>query len=300
MKAGISRLGSLDRIRFLCFTFYLSLVFFSAPAFAWKEDWQPKEVGIGDRAEYLLEFQHGEVQNPEVPSKGMYPDPGSPDLPLFEVISSEISDTKIKLNVAYYTSGTFYLPLVWKDKDGKEFRSEAALIVRSSIGEKDKTPEEILPPLEFSGKYGLKLAAILAGLAALGLGIFYAWYLNQTASKRTVDALVEADPWVQKILIYESKLDEIVNSPPVFARAFYRVLSGYIRENMSKKMNAPFAHLTEAELFQRIYDSFGLEEEEVKAWENTFRRAQYSGEEVEISPSEALKAWDYWKEALSK
>ncbi|TGN00199.1 LB_053 family protein [Leptospira dzoumogneensis] len=300
MKAGVCRLRSLDRIQFFYYIFYLFLLFFAAPAFAWKEDWEPKEVGIGDQAEYLLEFQQGEIQSPELPSKGMYPDPDSPDLPLFEVISSEISDTKIKLIVSYYTSGKFYLPLVWKDKDGKEFHSEAALTVRSSIGEKDKTPEEILPPLEFSGKYGWKLAAILAGLAALGLGIFYAWYLNQTASKRTMDALVEADPWVQKILIYESKLDEIINTPPVFARVFYRVLSGYIRENMSKKMNAPFAHLTEAELFQRIYDSFGLEEEDIRNWENTFRRAQYSGEEVEISSSEALRAWDYWKEALSK
>ncbi|PJZ24729.1 hypothetical protein CH352_12710 [Leptospira hartskeerlii] len=300
MKAGVFRRRSLDRIQFFYYVFYSSLLLFSVPSFAWKEDWEPKEVGIGEQAEYLLEFQQGEIQNPEIPSKGMYPDPDSPDLPLFEVISSEISETKIKLIVAYYNSGKFYLPIVWKDKNGKEFLSEAALTVLTSIGEKDKTPEEILPPLEFSGKYGWKLAAIIAGLAALGLGIFYAWYLNQTASKRTMDALVEADPWVQKILIYESKLDEIINTPPVFARTFYRVLSGYIRENMSKKMNAPFAHLTEAELFQRIYDSFGLEEEEVKNWENTFRKAQYSGEEVEIPSSEALKAWDYWKEALSK
>lgn len=300
MKAGVFRLRSLDRIQFFYYILYISLIFFAAPAFAWKETFEPKEVGIGEQVEYLLEFEQGEVQNPEIPSKGMVPDPDSPDLPLFEVISSEISDTKIKLSVSYYASGKFSLPIIWKDKDGKEFHSEAVLTVRSSLGEKDKTPEEILPPLEFSGKYGWKLAAILAGLAALGLGIFYAWYLNQTASRRTMDALVEADPWVQKILIYESKLDEIINTPPVFARVFYRVLSGYIRENMSKKMNAPFAHLTEAELFQRIYDSFGLEEEEVKNWENTFRKAQYSGEEVEISSSEALKAWDYWKEALSK
>nr|WP_244244935.1 hypothetical protein [Leptospira koniambonensis] len=290
----------MDRIQFFYYIFYVFLLFFAIPTFAWKEDWEPKEVGIGDQAQYVLEFQQGEIQNPELPSKGMYPDPESPDLPLFEVISSEISDTKIKLSVAYYASGTFYLPIVWKDKDGKEFHSELALTVRSSIGEKDKTPEEILPPLEFSGKYGLKLAAILAGLAALGLGLFYAWYLNQTASKRTMDALVEADPWIQKILIYESKLDEIINTPPVFARTFYRVLSGYIRENMSKKMNAPFAHFTEAELFQRIYDSFGLEEEAAKNWENIFRKAQYSGEELQISSDEASKAWDYWKEALSK
>ncbi|WP_367899276.1 hypothetical protein AB3N61_17255 [Leptospira sp. WS58.C1] len=300
MKAGQFRRRSLDRIQFLYYTFYFSILLFAAPTFAWNEDWEPKEVGIGDQAEYLLEFQQGEVLDPELPSKGMYPDPDSPDLPLFEVITSEVSDTKIKLVVSYYASGKFSLPIIWKDKDGKEFRSEAILNVRSSLGEKDKTPEEILPPLEFSGKYGWKLAAILAGLAALSFGIFYAWYLNQTASKRTMDALVEADPWVQKILIYESKLDEIINSPPVFARNFYRVLSGYIRENMAKKMNAPFAHLTEAELFQRIYDSFGLEEGEVRNWENTFRKAQYSGEEVEISSSEALKAWDYWKEALSK
>ncbi|TGK10512.1 hypothetical protein EHO58_00595 [Leptospira selangorensis] len=300
MKAGGNRPRSLDRIQFFYYLFYLSLLLFSVPSFAWKEDWEPKEVGIGEQAEYLLEFQQGEIQDPEIPSKGMVPDPDSPDLPLFEVVSSEVSDTKIKLSVAYYTSGKFSLPIIWKDKDGKEFHSEIVLTVRSSLSEKDKTPEEILPPLEFSGKYGWKLAAILAGLTALGLGIFYAWYLNQTASKRTMDALVEADPWVQKILIYESKLDEIINSPPVFARTFYRVLSGYIRENMSKKMNAPFAHLTEAELFQRIYDSFGLEEEEVRNWENTFRKAQYSGEEVEISSDEALKAWDYWKEALSR
>ncbi|TGM13370.1 hypothetical protein EHQ81_11070 [Leptospira selangorensis] len=300
MTAGGNRPRSLDRIQFFYYLFYLSLLLFSVPSFAWKEDWEPKEVGIGEQAEYLLEFQQGEIQDPEIPSKGMVPDPDAPDLPLFEVISSGVSDTKIKLSVAYYTSGKFSLPIIWKDKDGKEFHSEIVLTVRSSLSEKDKTPEEILPPLEFSGKYGWKLAAILAGLAALGLGIFYAWYLNQTASKRTMDALVEADPWVHKILIYESKLDEIINSPPVFARTFYRVLSGYIRENMSKKMNAPFAHLTEAELFQRIYDSFGLEEEEVRNWENTFRKAQYSGEEVEISSGEALKAWDYWKEALSK
>ncbi|MEI1279440.1 hypothetical protein V6Z05_14015 [Leptospira venezuelensis] len=300
MTTGSCRLRSLDHIQFFYYTFCLILLLFAAPAFAWKEDWEPKEVGIGDQAQYVLEFQQGEIQDPELPSKGIHPDPESPDLPLFEVTSAEILDTKIKLSVAYYVSGTFYLPITWKDKDGKEFRSELALAVRSSIGEKDKTPEEILPPLEFSGKYGLKLAAILAAFVALGFGIFYAWYLNQTASRRTMDALVEADPWVQKILIYESKLDEIINTPPVFARTFYRVLSGYIRENMSKKMNAPFAHLTEAELFKRIYDSFALEEGDVRNWENTFRKAQYSGEEVEISSAEALRAWDYWKEALSK
>ncbi|TGL58886.1 LB_053 family protein [Leptospira sarikeiensis] len=300
MRAAIIRLRRSNRIRFLFYTICIYSYLFITPVFGWEEKWEPKEVGIGEKAEYILEFQDGEISSPEIPLKGMYPDPDAPDLPLFEIISAETSGNKIKLSVTYYNSGKFSLPVSWKDKDDKSVYSEAVLSVRTSLEEKDKTPEEILPPLEFSGQYGWKLTAILAALAALAFGIFYAWYLDHTRSKIPIDALVEADPWVQKILIYESKLDELINSPPVFARSFYRILSGYIRENMSKKMNAPFAHLTEAELFQRIYDSFGLEEEEVRNWENTFRKAQYSGEEVEISSGEALRAWDFWKEALSK
>ncbi|TGK04045.1 hypothetical protein EHO59_10130 [Leptospira semungkisensis] len=278
----------------------LSLILSSSPLFALKEAWSPDHVSIGQRAEYVLEFQEGEIISPDFPLKGIHSDPDSPDLPLLEVISVNVEKNKIKLIVIYYATGKFTLPVVWKDANSKEYRSKMILTVLSSLSEKDQMPEDILPPLEFSGPYGWKLAALFAALASILLGVLYAWYLHQTKAHRPVDALLQTDPWIHRILIYENGLDELINSPPINTREFYRTLSGYIRENMARKLNTSFAHLTEAELFSKIYDSFPIDGEEARTWENLLRKSQYSGDDINISREDAVQAWDYWKEVLSE
>ncbi|WP_246050622.1 LB_053 family protein [Leptospira langatensis] len=272
----------------------------SSPLFAWKETWNPNQVSIGQRSEYVLEFREGEIVSPDFPLKGVHADPDSSDLPLLEVLSVDVEKDRIKLIVVYYATGKFTLPVVWKDKSSKEYRSEAELTVLSSLSEKDKAPEDILPPLEFSGPYGWKLAALFAGMTAILLGIFYAWYLHQTRVHRPMDAVIQTDPWLHRILIYENGLDELINSSPIHAREFYRALSGYIRENMARRLNTSFAHLTEEELFSKIYDSFPIEGEEARSWENLLRKSQYSGENASISREDAVQAWDYWKEVLAE
>ncbi|MFB5651227.1 LB_053 family protein [Leptospira wolffii] len=277
--------------------FYVFLII-STPVFAWEEAWIPEKVSIGENAEYSLVFKKGEIVLSEPLSKGIHPDPNSPDLPLLEILSYESSEDSLKIRAAYYAPGKFSLPISWKDASGREFRSEKVLTVLSSLGEKDSSPEDILPPLEFSGPYFWKLAAWISAFLALGLAAFYAWYLHRTRSKEPVDALVEANPWIQKILIYENRLDELLQVSPIGARDFYRALSGYIRESLAQKMLSSFAHLTEAELFSKIYESFPIDGEEVKNWENLLRKSQYSGNEAELSREEAVEAWDYWKGVL--
>ncbi|EQA46395.1 hypothetical protein LEP1GSC050_0409 [Leptospira broomii serovar Hurstbridge str. 5399] len=269
-------------------------------AFAVSEEWNPQKVVIGQTSVYVLTFIEGEVTSPEVPALGMHADPEAPDLPLFEVFSSDIGQSRIRLEVAYYASGTFTLPITWKDSEGRENSSKVGLQVETSIQEKDKSPEDVLPPDSFSGPYGWRLIGLLAGLTALILGALYSYYLHKTRTKDPMDAILQTDPWIQKILRYENRLSELIESPPIPAREFYRLLSGYIREVVSKKLGLPTGHLTETELFARIFDSFLLDEEVIRVWENRLRKTQYSAEESSLTKGEAIAALDFWKGALDK
>lgn len=286
--------------RFCIGTFLSCSIFFVSSLEAFTEEWAPNAVRIGQKAVYTLEFSEGEILSPEIPSLGIYPDPESPDLPLFEVFVSDKDGGRIRLEVAYYSVGTFVLPLNWTDSRGAKIVSKAALKVESSLQEKDKSPEDILPPDTFSGPYGWRLAGFIAGIAALLLGALYAYYLHKTRSKAPVDAILQADPWITKILRYESMISELMENDPISARDFYRCLSGWIREAVSQKLSAPTAHLTESELFSRIYDSFPLNGDEAVAWERLLKKAQYSPQESTVSREEAIAALDFWKEALQK
>lgn len=266
--------------------------------FAWTESWHSDRVSIGEKAEYFLHFTKGELQFSEPLASGIYPDPNAPDLPLLEIVSYESSDQGLKVTVVYYASGKYILPLTGEEGGGKEFRSKAEITVISPLAESDRSPEDILPPLEFSGPYFWKLFAIFAAVASLALAGFYAWYWHRTKSRLPVDALFTANSLIQRMLIYENVLDEILQSSPILARNFYRALSGYIREGLSQRMGTSFAHLTEEELFDRIFASFPIDEKEAKSWENLLRKAQYSGNETELSKEEATEAWDYWKGVL--
>ncbi|TGK20231.1 hypothetical protein EHO61_06500 [Leptospira fluminis] len=275
-------------------------IFFVSSLEAFTEEWAPNAVQIGQKAVYTLEFSEGEILSPEIPSLGIYPDPESPDLPLFEVFVSNKDGGRIRLEVAYYSVGTFVLPLNWTDSAGAKIVSKAALKVESSLQEKDKSPEDILPPDTFSGPYGWRLAGFIAGIVALLVGALYAYYLHKTRSKAPMDAILQADPWITKILRYESMISELMENDPISARDFYRCLSGWIREAVSQKLSAPTAHLTESELFSRIYDSFPLNGDEAVAWERLLKKAQYSPQESTVSREEAIVALDFWKEALQK
>ncbi|EPG72809.1 hypothetical protein LEP1GSC058_1146 [Leptospira fainei serovar Hurstbridge str. BUT 6] len=277
------------------------LLFLAADsAFAFSEEWSPQKVVIGQTSVYVLNFAEGEVDSPQVPALGIHTDSEAPDLPLFEVFSSDIGQNRIRLEVAYYASGTFILPITWKDSTGKENSSKVGLQVETSLLEKDKSPEDVLPPDSFSGPYGWRLIGLMAGIAALILSALYAYYLHRTRTKDPMDAILQTDPWIQKILRYENRLSELIESPPIPAREFYRLLSGYIREVVSKKLGSPTSHLTETELFARIFDSFSIDEEVIRVWESRLRKAQYSSEESRLTKDEAIAALDFWRGAFEK
>ncbi|PJZ70938.1 hypothetical protein CH373_07320 [Leptospira perolatii] len=264
------------------------------------ESWNPEKVLIGQESIYTLEFQIGEVNDPEIPAKGVHPDPKAPDLPWMEILSIKHEEQKIEVRVIYYESGIQTLPLDWKNSSGVLVRSSKSIVVESSLKDSDKTPEDIQPPLEFSGPYGWKLTAMIAGVLSLLLGGAYVYYLYKTKYRNPVDAIVQLDPLIERIQLYENRLENLLSAAPIRSREFYRALSGYIREAMSKKIGAPTSHLTEAELFDRLYNSFPVSQQDAERWEELLRVSQYASKESEIPKEAAEMALDYWKELLKR
>ncbi len=127
----------------------------------------------------------------------------------------------------------------------------------------------------------------------IGFGI-YAYHIY-TSKKFPLDAIIQVEPTLEKVEIYEIRLNELLKRESISARDFSRLLSYYIREKSSNLSGKQTSSFTETELFRFLYDQFPFEKQELMVWKEFLTEKKFRPEDVLLSKEEAQKKFLYWK-----
>ncbi|MBM9502285.1 hypothetical protein JWG44_18700 [Leptospira sp. 201903071] len=263
------------------------------------ETLSPETVLVAQKVRYELKWSAGEIKEIVAPQVGIHFAEGVSDLPWFEVLLSEKKDTSIALEISFYATGEFPIPVSWILSNGKRESSQKKVFVNSALSDSDTGPSDIIPPLNFSGSYlgRLLVFLILFGIL-LAFGIYaYRLYAGQSSP---MDAIVQTTPQLERMDVYEIRLQELLKKDRIPAREFARLLSGYIREktaNLSGKKTSAF---TEAELFRFLYDQFPFEERELQSWRKFLTEKKFKPGESFLTKEDAEDKFSHWKNTWDK
>ncbi|EQA71858.1 LB_053 family protein [Leptospira noguchii] len=270
------------------------LMFFSSLAAEPVESVSPEKVLVAEKIRYQLKWNLEEVKNVQVPEMGIHFLEDSPDIPWFEIVYSEKKDNSIVVDFVFYATGKFMVPIFWTDINGKKEFSKKEILIESSIPTSDTGPADIIPPLAFSGSYWGRLFVLLFLIVLLIGFVIYAYHIYSN-KKFPLDAIIQVEPTLEKVEIYEIRLNELLKQEIISARDFARLLSYYIREKsfgLSEKQTASF---TETELFHFLYDQFPFEKQELLSWKEFLTEKKFRPENVYLSREEAQEKFLYWK-----
>ncbi|EQA78510.1 LB_053 family protein [Leptospira alstonii] len=254
----------------------------------------PEKTLVGEKIRYELKWDTGEVKDVQFPEAGIHFLEDSPDIPWFEVSYSEKKENSLAVDFVFYVTGEYPIPISWTDANGKKEFSKKQVLIESSISDSDTGPADIIPPLTFSGSYlgRLLVFMILAGLL-FAFGIYA--YRIYAGKNSPLDAIVQAEPVLERMEIYEIRLNELLKQDPIPARDFARLLSGYIREKSANLSGRKTSAYTEAELFRFLYDQFPFEERELQSWREFLTEKKFRPENGYLSKEEAEEKFLHWK-----
>ncbi|RHX84103.1 LB_053 family protein [Leptospira stimsonii] len=263
------------------------------------ETLSPEKVLIAQRVRYELNWAPGEIKEIVAPQVGIHFAEGLPDLPWFEVLLSEKKDTRIALEISYYATGEFPIPVSWTLSNGKRESSLKKVIVESVLSETDTGPSDIIPPLSFSGSY---LGRLLVFLILFGILLTFGIYAYRLYARQSspMDAIIQATPQLERMEVYEIRLRELLKKEPISAREFARLLSGYIREKAANLSGRKTSAFTEAELFQFLYDQFPFEERELQSWRKFLTERKFRPGEAFLAKEDAEEKFSHWKETWDR
>lgn len=259
-----------------------------------EETLSSEKVLVAEKIRFELSWKKDEIQDIKIPEPGMHFSEGVPDLPWYEIIYSEKKDTKLVLEFAFYLTGEYPIPVAWTETNGKKGVSQKKILVESVIPENDSGPADIIPPLTFSGSYlGRLLVFFILVFLIFAFGVYaYRLYSKQ---RFPLDAIIQAEPMLQRMEIYEIRIDELLKKDPIPAREFARALSGYIREKSADLSGRKTSSLTEAELFRFLYDQFPFEEKELQTWKRFLTEKKFRPGEDVLTKKDAEEKFLYWK-----
>ncbi|MBM9578063.1 hypothetical protein JWG45_12975 [Leptospira sp. 201903070] len=275
------------------------LMFSSSLAGEAVETLSPDAVLVAQKVRYELKWTAGEIKEIVAPQVGIHFAEGVPDLPWFEVLLSEKKDTSIALEISFYTTGEFSIPVSWILSNGKRELSQKKVLVNSALSDSDTGPSDIIPPLSFSGSYlgRLLVFLVLFGIL-LAFGIYaFRLYAGQSSP---LDAIIQTTPQLERMEVYEIRLQKLLKKDPIPAREFARLLSGYIREKAANLSGRKTASFTEAELFQFLYDQFPFEERELQSWKKFLIEKKFKPGETFLTKEDAEDKFFHWKETWDK
>lgn len=254
----------------------------------------PEKGLVAEKIRYQLKWNLEEVKDIQIPEMGIHFLEDSPDIPWFEILYSEKKDNSLVVDFVFYVTGKFTVPIFWTDANGKKEFSKKEILIEPSIPSSDTGPADIIPPLTFSGSYWGRLSILLALIGFLiGFGI-YAYHIY-TSKKFPLDAIIQVEPTLEKVEIYEIRLNELLKRESISARDFSRLLSYYIREKSSNLSGKQTSSFTETELFRFLYDQFPFEKQELMVWKEFLTEKKFRPEDVLLSKEEAQKKFLYWK-----
>ncbi|EMY78465.1 hypothetical protein LEP1GSC060_3809 [Leptospira weilii serovar Ranarum str. ICFT] len=254
----------------------------------------PERTLVAEKIRYELKWETGEVKDVQFPEAGIHFLEDSPDIPRFEVLYSEKKENSLVVDFVFYVTGEHPVPISWTDANGKKEFSKKRVLIESSISDSDTGPADIVPPLTFSGSYlgRLFVFTIIAGLLFV-FGIYA--YRIYAGKNSPLDAIIQTEPTLERMEIYEIRLNELLKRDPIPARDFARLLSGYIREKSANLSGRKTSAFTEAELFRFLYDQFPFEERELEFWREFLTEKKFRPENGYLSKKEAEEKFLHWK-----
>lgn len=287
------------RKRIQIFVYSWILIFSSSIFGEASETLSPEKVVIAQKVRYELKWTPGEIKEIVAPQVGIHFAEGVPDLPWFEVLLSEKKDTRIALEISFYATGEFPIPVSWTLSNGKRESSQKKILVESVLADSDTGPSDIIPPLTFSGSY---LGRLLVFLALFGILLAFGIYAYRLYARQSspLDAIIQATPQLERMEVYEIRLKELLKKDPISSREFARLLSGYIREKAGSLSGKKTSAFTEAELFQFLYDQFPFEEKELQSWRKFLTEKKFRPGETFLTKEDAADKFSHWKEAWDK
>ncbi|AOP36227.1 hypothetical protein A0128_19550 [Leptospira tipperaryensis] len=286
--------------RIQIFVYSWILIFASSLLGETAETLSPETVLIAQKVRYELKWSPGEIKEIIAPQVGIHFAEGVSDLPWFEVLLSEKKDTKIALEISFYATGEFPIPVSWTLSNGKQESSQKKVLVQSALAESDTGPSDIIPPLSFSGSYLGRLLVFLTLFGILLAFGIYAYRLYARQSSFPMDAIIQVTPQLERMEVYEIRLRELIKKDPISAREFARLLSGYIREKAANLSGRKTSAFTEAELFQFLYDQFPFEERELQSWRKFLTEKKFKPGEAFLTKEDAEEKFSHWKETWDK
>ncbi|PJZ57138.1 LB_053 family protein [Leptospira barantonii] len=258
------------------------------------ESISPQKALIGEKIRYELKWTGADVKDVQFPEVGFHFSENAPDLPWFEVLYSEKKENSLTVDFAYYVTGEYWIPVSWTDSNGKKEFSKEKVLVDSSIPDSDTGPADIIPPMTFSGSYlGRLLVFLILGGLLIAFGIYA--YRIYSSENSPLDAIIQAEPTLERIEVFEIRLNELLKKEPIPARDFARLLSGYIREKSANLSGRKTSAFTEVELFRFLYDQFPFEEKELQSWRKFLTEKKFRPGEAFLTKEDAEDKFSHWK-----
>ncbi|TGK38406.1 hypothetical protein EHQ12_09745 [Leptospira gomenensis] len=279
---------------------YFSILMSSCGLFAQTvESMSPEQVFVGEKFRYELQWTEGNPLDVRIPEPGLHYSDSDPDFPSFEVLFSEKKSTSFAADFSFYVTGEYSIPVHWVDKNGKMEYSKKRILVKTAITDNDLGPADILPPLVFSGPYWFRLGVFVA-LCVLLISFVIYCYRIYSSRRSPLDAIVQAEPMLERLEIYEIRLIELLKKSPIPARDFARALSGYIREKSASLSGKRTSSFTEGELFRFLYDQFPFEEKDLQSWKRFLTEKKFKPGDDLLSKEDAEEKFLYWKGVWDK
>ncbi len=209
------------------------------------------------------------------------------ETPYAEILELNIGEDLVSLQIAFYKSGKFKVPIQCKN-----FQTSLEIEIETSL-ENEKEQIDIKSPISFSGNYWNRL--ILLILLAIGLTVLLGYFLKSKKLKRgrlDADSISVLDKEVEET--YQSKLVSLLKNQEIPHKEFIFLLSSYIKERIELKLNYPIQHFTQKELNEILMEKFSVSNLEILTMESYFNSVKYMPNEESIPQLKAIALFDYW------
>lgn len=256
------------------------------------------EVQVGEEVSLEFKFSPGEVEEWKIPEQGFFFSDEDKNLPQGEILSIGKQDGSINVKLKYFVPGKFTPPVEWREKGGEEKNTGIQIQVNSSLSGNEKEILDIESPVLFTGEYILRAVGVFFAAILLFAGLGYLFlYFNNKKSK-VKDAFILKEHVAEDLNHYKNLLYELLLHEEIKHKDFIFILSGYIKEKISRKIDESVFHMTQSEINEILKNTFRMKDVEILTIENYFNSVKYMPNEALITRQNAQALVNQWEKNL--
>ncbi|WCL47618.1 hypothetical protein [Leptospira sp. GIMC2001] len=260
-----------------------------------EEKLESDEVVVYDTARYTIQWEDGwEVSLPTI---GELQSENN-EMSFGEILSVDLEKRKATIQLRYFLSGEFYVPVSWKLPDSDAWvESQKTIKVKSSIADgESSTEEDAIAPIEF-GKFlwhRLILLTLFFLLILVGLIYAYRHWKNQP-----LDAIIETRPPIPDDEKWNLKIQKFFKDPEISKKQFAFFLTEYLKWKLSIALESDLSMKSDSELLEVIFNRSSIPQEELREVKWFLLVAKFTPLLETFSQEEAKKFWDRWANLIS-